>query len=182
MRVALVLAGLVLFPAVLVADDHIVQFDRTVDFSIIRTFTFRGTTIASDRPELNNPLVLSKVTDTIRTLLTAKGLRETPDRPDVVVEFTVTGQDYSVGPFGRASRIEGGRGGRGGSRRGGDPQSAQPVAFIEGVLVLDVIDRESGLLVWRGVYRDSERDNARFARKLPDDARKLLSEYPPKKK
>ena len=39
-----------------------------------------------------------------------------------------------------------------------------------------------GTLIWRGVYRDNEKNSSRFSEKLPADARKLLTEYPPKKK
>jgi hypothetical protein len=186
-RAAAVLLAVACLPAWLLADDHVVQADRTVNFSAIKTFMFRERTITTDRPELNNAIVLAKVTDTIRAALKARGLTETTDRPDVMVAFTVSGQDYSVGPFGRASQIDGGRGGRSGrAGRGqgqsGDQQSSQPVAFTEGMLVLDLHARDSGLLIWRGVYRDSEKDSAKLAQKLPDDAGKLLSEFPPKKR
>jgi hypothetical protein len=73
---------------------------------------------------------------------------------------------------------------RGGGRRGRatDPQSTNPVGFVEGVLVIDMIAGTPGTLVWRGVYRDNEKSSAKFSDKLPGDARKLLSEYPPKRK
>ena len=124
------------------------------------------------------------MTDAIRATLTSKGLKEATDRPDVTVEFTASGQDYSVGPFGRASPIEPNRGGRPGRGRGGaaDPQSIQPVACTEGLLVLDLLARESGLLIWRGVYRDSEKNTGKFAQRLPDDAKTLLAQYPPRKR
>lgn len=87
--------------------------------------------------------------------------------------------DYSVGPFGVARPIGPNRGGRGGAS---DPQSTDPVGFVEGTLVIDMTAGEPGTLIWRGVYRDNEKNSARFSEKLPGDAKKLLSEYPPKKK
>lgn len=167
--------GLVLCPVLLLADDHIVQSDRLFDFSALRTFLFRDQTIAIDHPALNNPIVVTNMVQTIRSRLTSRGLTEAAGQPDVFVDFSIGGQDYSVGPFGRASRIP--PGGRG--RRGTGGESIQPVGFTEGVLVIDLVARESDLLIWRGVYRDTERDGSKFAEQLPGDARELLSEFPP---
>ena len=179
MRVAALSVGLILCSALLFADDRNVDFDSQVDFSKIKTFKIRDGKVDSSRPELNNSLVLSKIKDAIRAALTSRGLKETSDRPDVSVDFNVSDTEFSVGPFGVARPIGPSRG-RGGAGR--DPQSTDPVAFIEGSLVIDLNAGEPGTLIWRGVYRDNEKNNTKFAQKLPDDARKLLSEYPPKKK
>ena len=48
--------------------------------------------------------------------------------------------------------------------------------------MIDLTKQDSRALVWRGVYRDSERNNAKLAQKLPGDVKKSLSEYPPKQK
>jgi hypothetical protein len=48
------------------------------------------------------------------------------------------------------------------------------------VLVVDM--NQAGLLIWRGVYRDNEKNSSKFTEKLPGDAKTLLSQYPPKKK
>jgi Domain of unknown function (DUF4136) len=183
MRLATALIALVLFSAPLSADDHIVDFDIRFDFSKVRTFAIRAGKVNSARAELNNSLVIQNLTATIRTALTARGLKETTARPDVFVDFSVDGQDYSVGPFGRASRIEGGgeRGGRG--RRGTvDPESSDPPGFSEAALVVDLLASQPELLIWRGVYRDNERNASKLTQKLPDDAKKLIAEYPPKGK
>jgi hypothetical protein len=177
-RRSALLAGILLCSSLLFADDHNVDFDLHVDFSKIKTFTIRQGKIDSPRPELKNALVQRRMADAIRASLTSKGLKETADRPNVTVEFSVSHVDYSVGPFGVARPIgeQRGRGGR------GDPQSTDPVGFVEGLLVVDMNQGDSGLLIWRGVYRDREGDSTRFSEKLPSDAKTLLSQYPPKKK
>jgi len=177
MRAATLCICLALSAAILAADDHVVQFDRGVDFRAIKTFSFRPSVIDSERPELDSQLVRANLTAAIRTALVARGLTETAADGDVFVDFNVSGQDYSIGPFGRAHPIPPGRG-RAGRRGAGE--SGMPVDFTEGVLVLDLTARGSGLLIWRGVYRDSERDPSSFAKKLPADARKLLDGYPPR--
>jgi hypothetical protein len=55
-----------------------------------------------------------------------------------------------------------------------------PVLFTEGTLVIDMLNA-SDVLVWRGTYRDREQSGPRLSRNLSQDARKLLSKYPPKK-
>jgi hypothetical protein len=165
---------------VLVADDHNVDFDKSVDFSKVNTFTIRPGKISSGRAELNNSLVNKKITDTIRTALTAKGMKETSERPDVTVEFSATGIDYAIGPGRRANQVGASRPPeeRRGRGRGGD----EPVDFSEGTLVIDVkTTAQPAVLIWRGVYHDKEKSSAKLAQKFPDDAKKLLSEYPRKK-
>ena len=104
--------------------------------------------------------------------LAARGLKETSDKPDVVIQYTVEATEYSVGSGGRANPIGPARGGRG----------VAPVDFIEGTLVIDISTAQPALLIWRGVYRDDEKNSAKFAQKLAGDAKKLLAQYPPKKK
>src|SRR5438552_4182547 len=105
MRAAGLCIGLILCSALLFADDHNIDFDRQTDFSAIKTFTLQEGKISSGRPELNNSLVVKKIGDIIRTALMSKGLKETSDRADVIVQFSASGLDYSVGPGGRANAI-----------------------------------------------------------------------------
>jgi hypothetical protein len=155
MRIVGTLAGLILCSVFLFADEHNVDFDHHTDFSKLKTFAVRQGKVNSPRPELNNPLLLKKVADTIQTTLTARGLKGTANSPDILVDYSVTSEDFS-------------------ETRGGAP------AFSQGTLVIDLIKRDSNMLVWRSVYRDNEKNSAKLAQKLPDDAKKSLSEYPPK--
>ena len=182
MRIAALLSGLILLSVVLRADDHNIDFDSHTDFSKLKTFSFGASQINSRRPELKNTLVVSKIQDAIRTALTARKMKETPDHADIVATITVDGLDYSVGPGGRANPIRGGRGDRGG-RGGTDNPSAAKVDFTEGTLVIDLNTTAiPPVLVWRGVYHDTEKNDAKLAQKLPDDTKKLFSEFPPKGK
>lgn len=155
------------------ADDHTVLFDEDVDFAAFRTFRMSQGRMTSARPELNFPAVMALVTDRIRTTLAGKGLKEVPDQGDLTVLFSVTGVDFSIGPFGRPNALRpGGRGGRGGS-----------VDFTEATLVIDLTTGGvPGTLVWRGVYHDSENDARKLAEALPKDAATLLGDYPPRKR
>lgn len=174
----LTLLALMLLPLSLRADDSTVDFDADVAFTALRTFSIKDGKIDSTKPDVNNSLVTSALKKAIRDELTARAMKETSDKPDVVIQYIVEATEYSVGSGGRANPIGPARGGRGGR---GDPAGI-PVDFIEGTLVIDVSTTQPALLVWRGVYRDDEKNSAKFAQKLAGDAKKLLSQYPPKKK
>ena len=167
--------ALLLASAVLGADDHSVIFDEDVDFAVFKTFIVRDVRVVSERPELKFPAVAKALATTLRTVLT-KRLTEVTDRGDLIVECRVTGVDYGIGPFGRASVVQPGRSGR-----GGQPRTLN-VDFTEATMVLDLTRGATAALVWRGVYHDSEKDPQILASALIEDATRLLSQYPPKKK
>jgi len=183
LKAAVLLAALLLTSTPLRADDHNVDFDKSVDFAKLKSFMIRAGKIDSGRPELNNSIVLKKISDAIRTGLTARGLVEVSAQPDVIVEFTASGVDYNIGPGGIANPIDASRGtsaGRG--ARGPDGSGERgPVDFSIGTLVLDVNAAQPSRLIWRGVYHDNESSSSKLGQKFPEDAKTLLSEYPRKK-
>jgi hypothetical protein len=160
--------------AVVLADDHSVIFDEDVDFSLFTTFAVGGSHIDSARPELNFPAVIRSVGQAIRAALTSKGLKEVPDHADLVASVDVTGVDYAVGPFGRPNAIQPGRNGRGAG-------ASLAADFTELTIVVDLNRGTPPVLVWRGVYHDTEREARKLAEALPRDAAALLEQYPPKK-
>ena len=164
-RLSAVVAGLVLSSVCLVADDLSVVVDPRADLSLFKTFVVRKGKIDSPRPELDNPLFVKKLTSVIRAALAAKGLTESTDRPDLVVGYTVTGEDVSMGAPSAA--------------RGLGPQ---PVRFTEGTLVIDLTRPGDGASVWRGVYRDDEKTGSKLMQNLPEDAKKLVARYPQRAK
>jgi hypothetical protein len=134
-----------------------------------------------------SPSILKNVKQAIGSALIARGLQEAGENePDVYVGFSIESQEYVVGSGGRANPLvapagRGGRGSRGG--RGGDPVSAGAPDFSDAGLVIDLIaSQPSELLIWRGVFRDRERDVSKLVERLPANARKLLSDYPPKRR
>lgn len=173
-----------LMAAVAIADDHYVESDKGFDFSKLKTFQLRPGTIDSGRQELNNSLVLGKISDAVRSELTSRGMKETTVQPDIVVDFTAAGLDYNIGPGHVPNVIDASRGhsaGRG--ARGPDGSGERgPVDFSEGMLMIDVTAKRPPGLIWRGVYRDHEKNSAALGQKFPEDVRKLFVEYPVKRK
>jgi len=174
MRCLALALGVMVGSALLLADDRSVTFDPKVDFATVKTFSIHPVTVNSSRPELSNALFARQIEDVVRDQLVARGLKESTDHPDVVVDASVVGVDYSIGPAGRANMIVPGR--------GGGPVGFQPVSFTEGTLVIDLTQPDASKLIWHGVYRRPKDDAPTLARKLPDGVKSLLSEFPPKKK
>jgi hypothetical protein len=160
-QLALIGIGLILATAALAADDMSVQVNPGANLSVLRTFIIRNGTVASERPELDNPLFEKKLRTTIRTALIAKGLKEVADKADVIVDFMILGQDFSTSQRGFV--------------RGMGPR---PLRYTEGTLTIDLTMPNEANPVWRGVYRDNEQTGSRLQQKLPEDAKKLLAKYP----
>src|SRR5262245_26178331 len=153
MRYLASLLALMLAVTPAVADDNIVQFDSQFDFSKVRTFAIRDGRLRSAREELNNALVAQNLREAIRTQLIARGLKESAAGADLFVEFSLNSDDYAIGTGGRANRIGTGLRGRRGTAPVGPPD------FSEAALVIDLVAaQQPELLVWRAVYRDTEKN------------------------
>jgi hypothetical protein len=161
LRIAALCLGLLLISARVSGDDLSVQVDPGANLAAFSTFALGDGKVHSPRPELDNPLFVKKLGQTIRAALMARGLEETTGRPDLLVEYVVTGEDFSMS----APALV----------RGMGPRS---VRFTEGTLVIDIFRPGQTQPIWRGVYRDDEQTGSRLVRKLPEDARKLIDRYP----
>lgn len=149
--VAAFLIGL-LFAPVLLAESRQIILDDKADFSRIKTFVLREGRATTTRPELSNRLFMTNIADAIRRELSARGLIESPDRPDVTVRFTI-GQDRPNGPA---------------------------VVFERGTLAIDIAARETAASIWHGVYTEERAVPAKVADKMPGQVHALLSKFPPK--
>jgi len=105
------------------AADYIVDFDHDVDFATFKTFAMRGMAMGIDRPETQNPIVITRTTELIRAALVARGLRETTEGADLFIDWQVRGQGMFIGPGGQPRPTNYGQGG---ANPGG-----QPLTFVE---------------------------------------------------
>ena len=58
----------------------------------------------------------------------------------------------------------------------------QAVSHSVGTLVIDMTKAGTPSVVWHGTYLDDEVNASNLAKNLPKDAKKLLAEFPPKRK
>lgn len=174
-RLATIAVAAVLGTVVLRADDLSVNYDPDVDFTPFKTIKMREKAIESPRPELDNSLFIKKLERTIEEAFAGKGLREADNIPDLFVDFKVTGEDVNTTRRGNPLPALPGSGMRG---RSTGPET---VRYTTATLIIDLVRPGDPMPVWRGVYRDEEKTGSKLVLKLPEDAKKLIERYPPKK-
>ena len=129
--------NLLLSPAVF-AQKVTVEFDQSADFAKYKTFMIRNGHLNSKNPALNSELVKKQIEDDIRRDLTARGLTEVSEHPDLNVVFHFGSarktelETYPAGWRGWGTRVV-------------------RVPYAEGTLVIDLRDTSIHSLVWRGI-------------------------------
>lgn len=150
------------------AADVNIEFDESVDFTKFKTFAIRDGRITSRSPALNSELTKKRIQAEIERAFIKKGLvvAEQPDL-DITFDFgsarAMDTKTYPVGWRGRGTRVVN-------------------VRVSEGTLTIDLNDRATKALVWRGISSDEEPNPMKLADKLDDLVKKSVSKYPPKQK
>ena len=169
MRGILILLLLIFPAALLAADSHRVIANGQVDFSAFKTFVVRQGYPTSRQPGSGNqgtkrtPDVDPKLTQAVRDALRSRfplGIKETRFA-DLIVNFRIE-VAYTL----KSSQ---------GSLVWDTPHSLQASSSIDLTAVTDTI-------IWHGQYIDDEETSAKVRNICPKNVKKLLSEYPPKKK
>jgi hypothetical protein len=168
-----ILTLLLIFPAaLLIADTHRVIVDQTIDFSAFKTFVVRQGYPAAMQPSLGNqgtkqlpdvdPKLTQAVRDALRSTLSSRGIKETLDSADLIVNFRVEVTAHSKAPSGEF--------GIGHS------------SYVTGIVIVDLTNPATDAVIWHAQYIDNEESSAKVEKRLTDDVKKLLLEYPPKRK
>ena len=151
------------------AQKVTMEFDRGADFTKFKTFAIRNGELNSHNPALNSDLVKKQIESDIANKLTAKGLVEVADHPDLNVRYTFGAarkaevEAYPAGWYGWGTRYV-------------------RVPYAEGTLVIDLRDPATRSLVWRAIASEEKNDPRKIAGKIDDMVKKSLEKYPPKKK
>ena len=160
-----------------------VGFDKSVDFSKYKTFTFPEPGTPTGRP-----ILYMTVVSTIRTELEAKGLKSVDKDGDLTV--------IARGGFAYGSSSDAGLTSdpcpncqaplRDPMEWTGEaaPPGISSTPLPKGILALNLVDRETNKLVWAGSVSqklDPEKKQ-KSLEKAHAAIRKLLMEFPPKKK
>jgi len=174
LAIATLLAALVV-PSAAFAQKVNTDFDSSVDFSRFKTYSW---TEGTPSP---NPLGEERIREAVDAHMVKAGFTKVAADSDVVIATHLMTQEqkevvstgYGVGyPY---------RYGWG--AMGGGMTTASVNTYIQGTLILDMYDRSSKKLAWRGSGTDTASDKAdKNTKKVNKALDKMFKAYPPKVK
>jgi hypothetical protein len=179
-RVLTGLIGLVLVPALAMAQKVSYDFDKGADFSTYKTYDLKvGTPVGQE-------LIDDRIIAAINAQMAAKGLTKSAT-PDVAVVYHVAfDKQKDISTF--SSGYGGGYGpygyGYGGGWAGGTTTTSVRDILV-GTLVIDVADVKTKQVVWRGMgvkEVDTQAKPEKRDKSINNAVTKIFKNYPPKKK
>lgn len=165
------------------------DYNQMIDFGAFETYAFMP---VEDRPD-ENELIAARIRNAISANVEEAGYRKVddPDSADLLVAWhlmlddkfsvTTTGGGYYGGAYGRGYW---GRYGYGGGGYGMSTSYTTVKEWIEGTLVIDVIDRENDILVYRATAESKIRENIdpqERTERINDGVARMLADFPPER-
>jgi hypothetical protein len=159
------------FAAGAFAQEIKTDYDRKADFSLYKTFSF-------EKVETKDPLWVDRITAAISGELTARGMTQDASNGDMaIIAIGMTTDRQTLDTF--YTSFQGGWGWRWGSGYGNATTTTEP--YTVGTLVVDLFDRKTKALLWRGsadnTLSNSSTKNIKAFNKSVD---KLFKGFPPK--
>ncbi|MDH3626744.1 MAG: DUF4136 domain-containing protein [Acidobacteriota bacterium] len=159
--ILMVLALISSFPAI---AELTIEHESDVDFSAYRTFAW------AEGPRAARPEIATLITEAVERELLAKGLvsLETGQADLQISSHTfVSGQALTTGSYARVADF--------------GVITSDVVVKSEGVLMIDLIDPQSGRTVWRGFASEVMGDPKlpKLRKKIDRVTRKMFRQYPP---
>ncbi|HYI92751.1 MAG TPA: DUF4136 domain-containing protein [Bryobacteraceae bacterium] len=154
------------------------------DFTNYKKYTWRTHPVFEKRPELAEKysVGIDLIKNVANQILMPRGFESTQLDPDFYITFLLTGesrQDVDV------VEIGGGYGWGGWYQWPSTYYSGWSTTvvsnYVEGVLVLDIVDAKSSQLVWRAYCRDDVKDWKNRDKNVKKTLEKALKRFPPKK-
>ena len=173
-----VAAIVLLLPALALAQKTSFDFDKTTDFSKLKTYTLKDGTKVSD------PLIHNRIVAAIEAEMVAKGLSKNDAMPDVVVVYHIAfDKKQDITTF---SSGYGGYGPYGYGWGGGwGTTDVRVNEILVGTLVVDVAEAPKKAIVWRGMgvkEVDVQAKAEKRDKNIASAVKKILKDFPPKPK
>jgi hypothetical protein len=165
-------------PTVSVTTDY----DHAASFGAFKTFAVYD--LKAQEGQVNQ-LNVDRVTNAIRSEMTAKGFTETSNNPDLKVnavsilknktQVTANSDFYGYGGMYRPYGYWGG-----GAMMGGANTTFNTYDYVDGSLVIDIVSTKTQKLVWQGIGNaqiDNKPDNPEEF--IAGAVKKILAGFPP---
>jgi len=164
-----------LMPALAMAQKVSFDFDKTEDFSRIKSYALK------DGTKVNDPLVHNRIVAAIESELAAKGLSKNDATPDAVVVYHIAfDKKQDITTF---SSGYGGYGPYGYGWGGGwGTTDVRVNEILVGTLVIDVADATKKSIVWRGMgvkEVDVQAKAEKRDKNIAAAVKKILKDFPP---
>lgn len=162
------------------------QFDEDLDFKQYRTYQWREHPLVAKHPEVRQYTVGSQlVQNYTNDILIARSYVPVEEKPDVYVTFFVTargGQEVTSVP---ATSFYSGYYMWPYSWYAWSPAwfsgwETEVRNYVEGILVLDIVDAKTNKLVWRAIAKDKIDDMKNRHKNIQKAVQKALKQFPPK--
>ena len=155
------------------------DFADGTDFSTIQTFQYRD---SADSVAASSPLAHQRIVAAIRTGMTASGLTEVEEDPDVFVTYygSTDQQTHFHTTYSGVNTWSGSS--RSSRRMGFDVTSSttRPTTVTEGTLVIDVWEASGNTLLWRSVARSTLSSNPeRNTKTINQAVERAFRDFPP---
>jgi hypothetical protein len=164
------------------------EYDKTVDFTKFKTFTFKGWQKDSDKQI--DDIDKKRVEDAFKAELSSRGLTSDDDNPDLSITlYIVIEEKTSISSYDQYHGGLGYDGGRGwglgykGMGTGSANTTFEEEDYKEGTLVIDFYDEQSKKLIFQGTFNSIINENSEKRDKtIPKNIGKLMKKYPVKAK
>jgi len=160
------------------------DYDKNVDFTQYKTYTFEGWEKNSD--EILNKFDKERILKSFASELASRGFTMDDSNPDVAITLYIVvnnktsttaytsyngGMGYGMGRWGWGA----------GMGMGSSTTNYSENDYLEGTLVIDFYDTSTKELVFQGVYTGVVKDNPKKREKsIPKNVAKLMKKYPVK--
>ena len=156
------------------------DYDKTVDFSKFKTYTFKGWEKNSD--QILNEFDKKRIADSFSSELSSRGLEMDDSNPEVEITlYVVIDEKTSTTAYTNYNGGMGyGRAGYGwGMGMGSSTTTYSENDYKQGTLVIDFYDHTSKKLIWQGVLTTVVKDKPEKREKtIPKNIKKLMKKYP----
>jgi hypothetical protein len=168
------------------------DYNQMIDYGQFETFAFMP---VEDRVDQND-LIAARIRNAISANVEEGGYEMVSDaaRADLVVAWhlildekfstTTTGGGYSGGYYGAYGRGYWGRYGYGGGGYGMSTSYTTVNEWTEGTLVIDIIDREQDILIYRATAESKIQENVdpqERTERINDAIARMMADFPPER-
>ena len=174
--------ALLLTAATATAQKVTYDYSRSHDFGSLKTFAFHDSAneenVTQQTTTYDSPFVIERTRAAIAAQLEMRGLKQVTDNPDAYVSArrTFATEQVLYGPSGWGPY---GWGWYGWGWGYGGPWYTEDI--IKGTLIIDLVDADTGALLWRGLREKTVHEHAKPEKRTEqvyEDVAKIFRKYP----